>query len=80
MRFIASWRFCSFSLAHKEVSCAGIEISVPALLKELSSIKEVALIYPPGSCTKSHITLSRMSPKQKRLSELLDVHTLLAKG
>lgn len=68
------------SLAHKEVSCAGIEISVPALLKELSTIKEVALIYPPGSGTKSHITLSRMSPKQKRLSELLDVHTLLAKG
>lgn len=68
------------SLAHQEVRCAGMDISVPALLKQLCAIKEVALIYPPGSGNKSHITLSRLSPKQKRLSELLDVHTLLAKG
>ena len=68
------------SLAHQEVRCAGIDISVPALLQELCAIKEVALIYPPGSGSKSHITLSRLSPKQKRLAELLDVHTMLAKG
>jgi len=66
------------SLAHKEVRQAGVEISLPALLKELTSIRQVALLYPPGAGVKSHITLSRMSPRQKKLSELLQLHTLLA--
>jgi len=68
------------SLAHKEVRQAGVQLSLPSLLKELSSIRQVALLYPPGAGTKSHITLSRMSPRQKKLSELLQVHTLLAEG
>jgi len=68
------------SLAHKKVLQAGIEISLPSLLKELSSIRQVALLYPPGAGVKSHITLSRMSPRQKKLSEFLQVHTLLAEG
>ena len=68
------------SLAHKEVRQAGVQLSLPSLLKELSSIRQVALLYPPGSGAKSHITLSRMSPRQKKLSELLQVHTLLAEG
>lgn len=66
------------SLAHKEVRQAGIDISLPSLLKELSAIKKVALFYPPGAGTKSHITLSRMSPRQKKLSDILQVHTLIA--
>ena len=68
------------SLAHKEVRQADFQISLPSLLKELTSIRQVALLYPPGSGAKSHITLSRMSPRQKKLSELLHVHTLLAEG
>ena len=68
------------SLAHKEVRQAGIDISLPSLLKELSSVRQVALFYPPGSGIKSHITLSRMSSKQKKLSEILDVHAMIAQG
>jgi len=68
------------SLAQKEVRQAGISISLPSLLKELSSIRQVALLYPPGAGVKSHITLSRMSARQKKLSEILQVHTLLAEG
>ena len=68
------------SLAHKEVRQAGIDISLPSLLKELSAIRQVALFYPPGAGVKSHITLSRMSPRQKKLCELLQVHTLSAEG
>jgi len=68
------------SLAHKEVSQAGIKISLPSLLKELSAIKQLAILYPPGSGSKSHITLSRMSPRQKKLAEILQIETLIAKG
>jgi hypothetical protein len=68
------------SLAQKEVRQAGISISLPSLLKELASIRQVALLYPPGAGVKSHITLSRMSARQKKLSEILQVHTVLAEG
>jgi transposase len=68
------------SLAHKEVRQAGVDISLPSLLKELSSVRQVALLYPPGSGIKSHITLSRMSSKQKKISEILDVHAMIAQG
>lgn len=59
------------SLAHKTIRQAGVNISLPALLKELSSIREVALFYPPGTPLKSHITLSRMSEKQKNWPSFL---------
>ena len=68
------------SLAHKEVRQAGIGISLPSLLKELSSIRQVALLYPPGAGVKSHITLSRMSPRQNKLAEILQIQTLVAEG
>jgi len=68
------------SLAHKEVRQAGIEISLPSLLKELSAIRQIALLYPPGSGAKSHITLSRMSPRQKNLAEILQIQALIAEG
>jgi transposase len=55
-------------------------LSLPSLLKELSPIRQVAFLYPPGSGTKSHITLSRMSPRQKKLSEILQVHSLISEG
>ncbi|MGC9337976.1 MAG: IS1634 family transposase [Candidatus Cloacimonadia bacterium] len=67
------------SLAHKTIRQAGVNISLPALLKELSSIREVALFYPPGTPLKSHITLSRMSEKQKKLAQLLEVQEIMKK-
>jgi len=68
------------SLALKEVRQAGIHISLPSLLKELSAIRQVALLYPPGAGPKSQITLSRMSPRQKKLAQILHVHTALPAG
>ncbi len=61
------------TLAAKVASQGGVDISLPALLKELSSIREVAVIYPADAPVrpKDHVTLSRMSPRQRKLAELL---------
>jgi hypothetical protein len=42
---------------------------------ELSAIREVAVIYPPGTLAhpKDHITLSRMSTRQKKLAQALEI-------
>jgi transposase len=71
------------SLARKVALQAGIDLTIPALLKELSAIRQVAVIYPPGSLVrqKDHITLSKMSPRQKKLAQVLDIgQTLQVKG
>jgi hypothetical protein len=58
---------------------AGVEITLLALLKELSKIREVAIVYPPGTLAhrKDHITLSRMSPRQKKLSDALEIANII---
>ena len=60
------------TLAHKVVTEAGIDLSLPALLRELSAIREVAIIYPSGK-GRGKITLSRMSARQKKLFDLLEI-------
>jgi transposase len=64
------------SLARKVVCEAGIEISLWKLLEELSDIREVAIIYPESSGI-NECTMSRMSPRQKRLSELFEIGELV---
>jgi len=70
------------TLAGKVVSEAGIDMTLPALLKELSSIREVALIYPAGAPVrpKDHVTLSRMSSRQRKLAELLRITEVARAG
>jgi transposase len=68
------------SLAHKIVLENGIKITIPVLLKDLSSIREVALLYPPGTPQKSQITVSRLSSRQKKLSQVLGVQDVVASG
>jgi len=71
------------SLARKVACEAGVKITLPALLKELSAIREVAVIYPAGTLAhpKDHITLSRMSPRQLKLAKALEIcETLHKKG
>lgn len=71
------------SFARKVAFNAGINLSLPALLKELSTIREVAVIYPPGTLAhpKDYITLSRMSTRQKKLAQALEIgETLRKKG
>jgi transposase len=67
------------SLAHRDVLKNGLDLSLIGMLDELNDIREVALIYQERSrkSEKSQITLSRMSPTQKRLSELLEIPLVL---
>ena len=55
-------------------------MTLPALLAELTNIREVAVIYPHGTLAhpKDHITLSRMTPKQRKLAEILNIAQTLA--
>ena len=71
------------SLARKVAFDAGINLPLHAFLKELSAIREVAVIYPPRTLAhpKDHITLSRMSARQKKLAQALEIgETLRQKG
>jgi transposase len=71
------------SLARKVAFQVGVDLTLPALLKELSAIREVAVIYPPGTLARQrdHVTLSRMSPRQKKLAQALEIgQTLQLKG
>ncbi len=63
------------TLASKVVFEYGIKLPLPKLLKELCSIKETAIIYPKGTPAhpKDYITLSRMSPRQRKLAECLEI-------
>lgn len=63
------------TLARKVAVQAGLDLSLPALLDELSAIREVAVIYPQGALAhrKDHITLSRMSPTQRKLADALEI-------
>ena len=70
------------TLAGKVASEGGVDISLPALLRELSLIREVAVIYPAGAPVrpKDHVTLSRMSPRQRKLAELLGIAEVTRAG
>ena len=67
------------TLARKVSFQAGVELSLHALLKELTGIREVAVIYPQGTLAhrKDHLTLSRMSPRQRKLAETFEIASLL---
>ena len=70
------------TLARKQAFEAGINLSLPAMLKELSAIREVAVIYPKGTLAhpRDHIAISRMSPKQRKLAEALNLAATLLAG
>ena len=70
------------TLARKEALKAGIDLSLPAILKELSAIKEVAVIYPKGTLAhpKDHLAITRMSARQRKLAHALNINTSLITG
>jgi len=63
------------ALAHKTAIQAGMDLSLHEMLKELTAIREVAVIYPPGVLAhpKDHLALSRMTPRQKKLAQILEI-------
>ena len=67
------------TLARKVAVQAGLHLTLPALLDELCAIREVAVIYPQGALAhrKDHITLSRMSPTQRKLADALEIAQVL---
>lgn len=67
------------TLARKAAVQAGLDLTLPALLGELSAIREVAVLYPEGVLAhrKDHITLSRMSPTQRKLASALEIASAL---
>lgn len=66
------------TMAHKTVIENGIDTTLLQMLDELQDIREVALIHVGNSSTKKNsLALSRMSPKQKRLSEILEIPEIL---
>jgi len=70
------------TLARKQAVQAGLDMSLPAMLKELSAIREVAIIYQKGTLARprDHIAISRMSAKQRRLAETLNLAAILTQG
>jgi transposase len=67
------------TLARNTARKAGIDMSIPAMLKELTAIREVAVIYPQGTLAhrKDHVTFSRMTSRQKKLAECLQIAEVL---
>jgi len=63
------------SLLQRELAGKGLKISIPKMLENLCSIKEVAIFYPKNKVSGSLISLalSDMNSLQKRLYRLLDL-------
>ena len=69
------------TLLRKVVYDKGIELSIQTLLDDLSSIREVVLLYPGKNHKMSaQFTVSRMSPRQKKIAEALEIGEILAAG
>jgi len=68
------------TLARKIAWEAGHELSLPALLDDLSAIKEVALLYPEKDKLKAHFTMNKMSARQKKLADLFEIGKILTEG
>jgi transposase len=64
------------SLLRRELQGRGIDRSIPALLEELSQIREVAVLYPPpesGGSPTIRTTLCQLSDSQQALYKTLDL-------
>jgi transposase len=69
------------TLARKMAWEAGQEVSLPALLDDLSAMKEVALLYSDqGNKLKAHFTMNSMTPRQKKFAEIFGIGEILVAG
>jgi transposase len=69
------------TLARKMAWEAGLEVSLPVMLDDLSAMKEVALLYPDETGKlKAQFTMNRMSPRQKKLADLFKIGEILVAG
>ena len=66
------------TLARKMAWEAGLEVSLPVLLDDLSSMKEVALLYTEkGNKLKAQFTMNSMTPRQKKFVEIFGISEIL---
>jgi len=66
------------SLLQRELHHAGIDLSITSMLEELNAIREVAIIYDGvGKTPKSVLTLSKLTPIQKKLFDSLQLERYL---
>ena len=64
------------TLAHllrRECAQAGVDLSLPALLQELTTIREVAWLFPSHCGTKPCLTLTKRTAQQQQLMDLLSI-------
>jgi transposase len=69
------------SLLRRELHRQGIDRSIPALLQDLSQIREVGIVTPgqsEGEPPRLEMTLSRLTPEQRRLHDALDLRRYVA--
>jgi len=65
------------SLLQRELHRHGLDYSVGRMLELLAAIKEIIIASPPpheGGDPSLHVVLSRMSPEQRRLFEVLQLN------
>ena len=67
------------TLARAQAVEAGTDMILPAMLKELTDIRELAVICPSGTMArrKNHITPSRMSVRLRKLADALEIGRVL---
>lgn len=69
------------TLARKMAWEAGHEVSLPVLLDDLSSMKEVALLYTEkDNKLKAQFTMNSMTPRQKKFAEIFGISEILVAG
>lgn len=64
------------TLAHllrREVVRAGVDISLPQLLQDLTDVQEVLLEYPPPSTIGARLTLTDRTRRQQRILDHLKI-------
>lgn len=64
------------SLLRRELQRQGIDLSIPALLDELSKIREIGIVYPATDTHRAptlKTTLSQMTAQQQALFDALDL-------
>ena len=64
------------TLAHllrRHYAQAGLPLSLPELLQDLTAMQQVLLVYPSGSGIPDRLTLTDLTPRQQQLLDLLDI-------
>ncbi|MBC7239431.1 MAG: hypothetical protein H5T71_04960 [Chloroflexi bacterium] len=64
------------ALLRRRLAKAGVDISIAAILEQLSGIYEVAHIYPPQARKKDTFTLSEMNEVQRKLAQTLNLEAM----